>query len=147
MNTLIKIAVVVALLLPGVKCAHSSELVLEESAWQLTHAVDAAQTASFASDPCHVIQFTQSANGYWHKVEHCNSEDMNPLIGDGWLIGHNPSVRSVVAVMAAESVLHLAISYSLRSHRTAERIWQAVTISCNVATVARNASLGVKIHF
>lgn len=112
-----KVAVAVAcLLLAG--CASMNGM---ERAWQVTHAIDAAQTLSIAGDECYEEQ-------NWATRR---------------LIGRRPSEADVVAWWAGTAIAHAWVSRRLEGRWRA--VWQSVTLVYGVDTVIENHRAGIRV--
>jgi hypothetical protein len=126
--TAILLAFVIVISLTGC-AALAPETRVEETAFQVIHAVDTAQTIDIRRHP---------------GLHEC----AGPM-GAAWAIGEHPKDHQVYEFMAAEGLLHLAITEALsRSSlpRGWVRAWELVTIGIDSGVVAHNFSLGLKVR-
>lgn len=124
MRALLYVATAVAAL---AGCAAvSPETRAEEGVYLALLTVDAAQTANIAATP---------------NVEERESS---------WIIGREPSRRSVYAYMGTVAVLHVAAGAFMDARdwpRWIRRTFEAVTIGDEAACVRGNYQLGIATHF
>lgn len=117
-----------ALLAPGCDHAADFETVSEELAFQALHLVDTGQTLDLRHDA--------------PRFESENAFDA------GWCIGTHPKPGPVWAYMSVEAAAHAAVTVALvhyQAPRWALRVWEAASIVLEGDTVARNASLGMRV--
>jgi len=115
-----------AVLLSG--CASwNRETVIEESAYQVLHAVDTAQTINIRK------QWLEGSDLY--------------EVDSRWAIGKEPSEGKVIAYMATVAVAHACVTEIMVANdapKWAIRTWEILSIGVTVDEVGRNYSLGIK---
>ena len=105
----------------------STETVIEESVYQALHVIDASQTVYIARHP----------DQYYEKES-------------GWIIGHHPSEADVIRFMAADAVIHIAVTTALvkvDAPRWVTRTWELLTIADTANCVRGNVKIGIKARF
>jgi hypothetical protein len=114
-----------------VSCAHagdfSAETVVEESVYQALHVIDAAQTVYIAKHP----------DQYYEKES-------------GLIIGRHPSESTVIKFMAADAIVHIAVTTALvklDAPAWLTRTWELITIADTGNCVRGNFKIGIKARF
>jgi hypothetical protein len=105
----------------------STETVVEESVYQALHVIDASQTVYIARHP----------DQYYEKES-------------GWVIGRHPSEAGVIRFMAADALVHVAVTTALvklDAPRWLTRTWELVTIADTANCVRGNFKIGIKARF
>jgi hypothetical protein len=105
----------------------STETIVEESVYQALHVIDASQTVYIAKHP----------DQYYEKES-------------DWIIGRHPSEAGVIRFMAADAIVHVAVTTALvklEAPRWLTRTWELVTIADTANCVRGNVSIGIKARF
>jgi hypothetical protein len=93
-----------------------------ETAWQILHAIDTAQTVGIAQQP----------DRYYERFS-------------SGVIGKHPSEESVIAYMGACAVSHYVFAkWSYDRHRTIYKAFEAVTIGVTGTNVSINYRIGLR---